>query len=156
MAANAKIFAETYARMRDEDIQRLALDPGSLLPEAREVLRTEMKRRQMQTSSMDSPGQLFPQKSAQPQDQSRIFRRQMVLFFVFEAFVIAFIAYTLPATDYFGVSKMLEFDLKACTFLSTIMGGLIATRPLPRKTKILMCLAICVPILLLILCLAAY
>jgi hypothetical protein len=49
--------------MPDEDIERLALDVKSLTPEAKEALRIEMDRRQLQTSSIDWAARPAPQRS---------------------------------------------------------------------------------------------
>jgi hypothetical protein len=48
-------LATNYASMPVEDIERLALDAQSLTPEARELLRLEMERRQLQTETLDFP-----------------------------------------------------------------------------------------------------
>lgn len=48
-------LAKHYASMPVEDIKRLALDAGSLTPEAKGILRLEMERRKLQTEALDFP-----------------------------------------------------------------------------------------------------
>ena len=58
-------FAEHYASMPDDDLQRLSLEVATLVPNAREALRAELERRQFSVVDIDWTAQPRPDSDLQ-------------------------------------------------------------------------------------------
>jgi hypothetical protein len=72
-----------------EDIERLALDAGSLTPEAKAILRLEMERRQLPTQSLDTrPRQMEPKPISWAEDWKNTGKGARVVLISFAVLVV--------------------------------------------------------------------
>ncbi len=164
MTTKARAFADYYARMPDEDLQRLALDVQSLVPDARDALRSEMERRQIADASIDWQPQPvleeIPDPHARsraleeipdPVAQSRALTRNLTIFFIVECAVFAGLVFLLPTRDTYGAGSLAYFIFKVGLFLTIVLGDLVSRPSVPRQTKIISVLGVWVPLGLLML-----
>lgn len=98
-------FARNYAAMSVEDIERLALDIKSLVPEARAALRLEMQRRQLPTSTLDWTAQPEPHR-VQTSGALRLFFRNFGIFFVCDVLYVVLLAGILSAVKSVDAEKL--------------------------------------------------
>jgi len=148
---NPRGYADYYAGIRDEEIERLSLDVQSLVPEAREALRREMERRQIVDASMGGQAQAPREEVPDPRAQAEIFARKLTIFFLGEVVALAIILYLVPARDTLGVEKVLEFILRAGILMTILLSWVVSKSSVPKRTKILSVLGVWVPIALVML-----
>ena len=164
MTIKARAFADYYARMPDEDLQRLALDVPSLVPEARSALRSEMERRQIADALIDWQPQPVLEEITEPRarsraleeipdpvEQSRALARNLTIFFIVECAVFAGLVFLLPGRDSVGAGSLAYFIFKVGLFLTIVLGPLISRPSVPKQTRLISVLGVWVPFSLLIL-----
>jgi hypothetical protein len=158
MVTQAKAFADHYAGLPDEDLQRLSLDVQSLLPEARQALHAEMERRHIAAASINWQPPPAPEAGDQPATRDeeramdkRALTRNLILFYGFEILCLVMFGVLLPGADQIGAGSLVYYIFKWGLLLILILGSAISRFPVPQRMKILLILGVCVPVALFIL-----
>jgi hypothetical protein len=138
-------FAEHYSSLPDDDLQRISLDVQSLVPQAREALRTEFERRHLQAETIDWAAQSIPEKPEKSDGTVQRFFRNLLIFFVcglVDCMVIATLLSIVPRIDMEQVGEgMADFVLGNSILLSFVTARYL----IPKRIKIVWVIGIVEP-----------
>jgi hypothetical protein len=143
-------FAEHYAAMSEDDIQRLSLDVKSLAPEARTALRLEMESRRLSAENVD--WNAHPSSPPSPKTGTKsntvfaLFFRNFLIFIICDVVYIAVLVPLLSTVH--GVDmEALGAGMSLASLNSSLLLAFLTTRFFaPKKLKTIWIIGLAVPL----------
>jgi hypothetical protein len=140
---NLIALRERYAAMSDDHLQRLALDVKSLLPEAREALRSEMERRHLPMgasidwSAQCADGKPAPEKTQTSSGGFRRFARNFLIFAGCNSVYLLIIGGLTSTVHGIDIEVFAASLTKALLELSVALALITAWRQLKLRTLLI-------------------
>jgi hypothetical protein len=143
-------FGQRYVSMSDDDLRRLSLDVGNLVPKAREALRAEMERRHFPIAEIDWSAQPAqpppPPAAAKGKKSDGVIVRNFVIFLVSNIVFCAVIATLLSLVKGVDMEKLGEGMAKFVLYNTLGLTVITAKFIVPKRLRTLWIIGIVEPV----------